>query len=246
VQKSKRAIVLAGGKGTRLLPYTIVIPKPMLPIREIPIIEIIARQLKFFGFNEVSVSIGYHGDMIKFFLQERMNQVELPNLDFFEENSPLGTAGPVKLISPTEDHFLVINGDILTSIDLKALYEQHLNSDAILTIAVRETQYQLPLGSITLDSENNVIRFNEKPSLSFLDNIGAYVYSRRALDFIEPQERIDVNTLVERLLSQNEKVRAHRFDGPYYWIDIGTHADYEKANKDFGDLVSQLPFVKER
>ena len=242
-ESNRQAIVLAGGKGTRLLPYTIVIPKPMLPIGEIPIIEIISRQLKFHNFNKVTVSLGYHADMIRLFLAEKKEDPGLPSFEFFFESTPLGTSGPVKGISPKEENFLVINGDILSTINLDALYTKHCESGAALTIAVRQTSYQLPLGSIEVDEENNVTEFREKPTFTLLDNIGAYVYNRKVLNYMKVDEKIDVNVLTEKLLNNNEKVTIFRSDGPYFWIDIGTHADYERANKEFAQIAHEMPFL---
>lgn len=126
------------------------------------------------------------------------------------------------------------------------MYEKHIAENATLTIGVRLTQYQLPLGSIEVDSNSQVTGFKEKPTVTHLDNIGAYVYSRRALNFMERGERIDVNILVERLLAAGEKVLAYRSDGPYFWIDIGTHADYEKANKEFEEIRKLMPFLESK
>lgn len=240
----RHAVILAGGKGTRLLPYTIVVPKPMLPIGDIPVIEIISRQLKYFGFENVTVSLGHLSGMIRLFLESKNQADDLPSFEFFEESSALGTSGPLRAINPSEENFLAINGDIITTLDMRKMYEYHIQEDACLTIGVRLTQYQLPLGSVEVDSKSHVLGFKEKPVVTHLDNIGTYVYSKRALKYIDSNERIDVNHLVERLLSAGEKVLAFRSDGPYFWIDIGTHADYEKANKEFEQIKEMMPFLK--
>jgi NDP-sugar pyrophosphorylase family protein len=240
-----RAIILAGGKGTRLLPYTIVIPKPMLPIGHIPIIEIIARQLFNYGFSDVTVSVGHLSGMIEVFLETLKGEVGIPNFKVFKETVPLGTSGPIKAIAPAEEDFLVVNGDILTTLNMKKMYQAHLESDAVLTIAVRQTEYQLPLGSITISEGGWITDFQEKPKSTHFDNIGAYVYAKEALQYIEDEEKIDVNILVHRLLEDEQKILAFRSDGPYFWIDIGTHADYEKANEQFEKLRPEFPFLKE-
>lgn len=240
-----RAIVLAGGKGTRLLPYTVVIPKPMLPIGEIPIIEIISRQLKYHGFDEVTVSLGHLSGVIEHYLETKANVSGIPNFEYFLEQSPLGTSGPIKAISPSEDNFLVVNGDILTTLNMSAMWAEHIKEAAALTVGIRKTEYKLPLGSITVDNNSLVTNFEEKPTVTYLDNIGAYVYSKRALEYMEEGERIDVNILIERLIKAKEKVLAFRSDGPYFWIDIGTHADYEKANLEFTELRKSMPFLEE-
>lgn len=241
-----KAIILAGGKGTRLLPYTIVVPKPMLPIGEIPIIEIISKQLFYYGFDQVTVSLGHLSGMIQLFLQSKKEKAGFPEFTFFQEDEPLGTSGPIKAINPKEDNFLVINGDILTTLDMRKMFEQHLKEKACLTVGVRLTDYTLPLGSISVDDNSNITSFIEKPKVTHLDNIGAYAYSSRVLEYINPGERIDVNILIDRLLKANEKVMAFRSDGPYYWIDIGTHADYEKANSNFSNIIKSMPFLESK
>lgn len=239
-----RAVILAGGKGTRLLPYTIVVPKPMLPIGEIPIIEIISRQLKYYGFEEITVSLGHLSGMIRLYLEGKSGDEGLPHFDFFQEEFPLGTSGPLKAIFPEEENFLAINGDILTTLNMREMYKKHISEMATLTIGVRQTNYTLPLGSIEIDENSHITAFKEKPTVTHLDNIGAYVYSKKALEYIDSGEKIDVNILVERLLLAGEKVLAYRSDGPYFWIDIGTHADYEKANKEFEEIRKLMPFLQ--
>ena len=240
------AIILAGGRGTRLLPYTIVVPKPMLPIGEIPIIEIISLQLKYHGFDNVTVSLGHLSDMIRLFLESKKNIGGMPNFKFITETIPLGTSGPIKAVNPKEDNFLVLNGDILTTLNFREMFNQHLKVGAALTVGIRKTEYQLPLGSISIDENSFITDFIEKPISTHLDNIGAYVYSRQVLEYIDKDEKIDVNILIKRLIKAKEKVLAFRSDGPYYWIDIGTHADYEKANMNFSEIVKSMPFIQEK
>lgn len=242
----KKAIILAGGKGTRLLPYTIVIPKPMLPIGDIPIIEIISRQLKFHGFEEVTISLGHLSEIIQVFLESKSGLKGLPVFKFYKEEKSLGTSGSIKEINLKDENFVVINGDILTTLDIGEMFEAHCRERAILTIGIRKTEYQLPLGSITTDSQGYLESFTEKPKLSFLDNIGAYVYSNRIYKYMKPGTRLDVNELVELLLTSGEKVFTYRSDGPYFWIDIGTHADYERANNEFKGLTHQFPYLNNR
>ena len=239
-----KAIILAGGKGTRLLPYTIVIPKPMLPIGEIPVIEIISRQLKFHGFDRVVISLGHLSGVIKLFLESKSGDAGFPEFDFYTEHKALGTSGSVKAIGIDDEDFLVINGDILTTLNLREMFKLHQEKGALLTIGTRKTEYQMPVGSIKLNKEGYVTDFDEKPKLEFIDNIGAYVYSRKVLRYINPDERIDVNVLVKRLLADHQKVLAFLSEGPYFWIDIGTHADYEKANLEFHKIQDQFPYLE--
>ena len=239
-----KAFILAGGRGTRLLPYTIVIPKPMLPIDNIPVIEIIARQLKYHGFDEVHVSLGYLSEMVRIYLESHMGDNGMPKFVFHLEEIPLGTSGPISSAGAIDSEFLVINGDILTTLNMREMFEYHKANNAVLTIAVRQTEYQLPLGSITVDSNNRILSFEEKPKSTHLDNIGAYIYSSKALEYIPRGIKFDVNELVDLLIKANEKVIAFREDGPYFWIDIGTHADYEKASIEFNRLRPFFPFLE--
>ena len=246
VAPGRQAVILAGGKGTRLHPYTVVIPKPMLPIGDYPIIEIIARQLAHFGFTDVTISLGHLSGMIELFLKSLPEDTNLPNFTYYVEKSPLGTSGPVKAIKPDQENFMVINGDILTTLNMKNMFTEHEKSGAAMTVATRTTSYTLPLGSLILSETLEVKDFQEKPTYTLFDNIGAYVYSQRALKYMKDNEKIDVNILIHRLIEAGEKVMAFRSDGPYYWIDIGTHADYEKANSQFKDLLEELPFLPQR
>ena len=240
-----RAAILAGGKGTRLLPYTIVIPKPMLPVGNIPVIEIIARQLKYHGFDQVTISLGHMSGVIENFLKSHSNTQILPEFSFFQEKAPLGTSGAVPYLFDSQDEdLLVINGDVICTLDMSEMFRRHKERNSILTLGIRKTSHTLPLGSVTLDEKGYVKKFEEKPTLAFLDNIGVYAYSRRIKDYINDAERIDVNFLVDRLISAGEKVDTFLSEGLYYWIDIGTHADYEKANKEIDGILGEMPYMK--
>lgn len=239
-----QAVILAGGKGTRLLPYTIVVPKPMLPIGDIPIIEIISRQLKYYDFDDVIVSLGHLSGVIELFLESKHGDLRLPSFRYFTEIEALGTSGSIKAINPSDENFLVINGDILTTLDMRKMMTSHEECSAILTIGTRDTEYQLPLGSLKINEAGYVTDFTEKPKYNLVDNIGAYIYSKQVLKYIVPNEKIDINVLVHRLLESNEKILAFKSDGPYFWIDIGTHADYERANNEFHLIESQFPFLR--
>jgi len=240
----RRAIVLAGGKGTRLKPYTVVFPKPMLPIGGKPILETILRQLSYFNFGKVTLSLGYMPEIIQTYFEAIDSKERLPLLDYFIEDKELGTAGPVKAIDPEENDFLVMNGDILSTLNLKALFDFHVTSGAILTLAVRHKEYQLPLGVIEFDDDGNISAFKEKPIVSYFDNLGIYIYNHKVLKYIENGARCDVNDLVNLLIKKGEKVAAYQSEDPYYWIDIGRHGDYELANEEFEKISEQFVFLK--
>jgi len=218
----------------------------MLPINGMPVIEIISRQLYYYGFNKVAVSLGHLSDIVKLFLESKSQSSGMPEFEYFTEFKSLGTSGPIKAISPQDENFLVINGDILTSINLLDFMEKHSQSGAILSLSARKANYELPFGSLTIDSENFITNFEEKPKFELLDNIGIYIYSKRVLDYIHKDEHIDVNQLVERLLERKQKIFAYINKGPYYWVDIGTHADYDKVNNDFDKIKDQFPFLNNK
>lgn len=167
----------------------------------------------------------------------------IPTLDYFTETTPLGTAGPVKAIGISGENVLAMNGDILSTLNLRDMWEFHRESGATLTLAVRQANFQLPLGVIEFDEDGTVTDFREKPTVSHFDNVGIYVYNRRALDFIPAGTRCDVNVLVHDLIRAGEKVAAFRSEEPYYWIDIGQHGDFERANEEFGRITEAFPFL---
>lgn len=228
-----QAVVLAGGKGTRLLPYTLVFPKPMLPVGGIPIIGTIVRQLAHYGFDDIVVSLGYLGDYIRLYFREPANVPPQCKIRFFDEERPLGTAGPIALAPDLEDDFLAINGDILTTIDFARFMEAHRSNGAALSIAVGKKDVLISLGILESDEDGMIKGFREKPTYSFATNMGVYIYTRRALRFIPQGQHLDLNILVMRLLEAGEKVYGFVSNDPYYWIDVGQHADYALANEQF-------------
>ncbi len=240
----KRAVILAGGKGTRLRPYTVVFPKPLLPIGDKPILETILRQLYYFGFTNATLSLGYMSDLIQSYF-EGANLDNIPELEYYTEEKPLGTSGSIKAINPDEENFLVMNGDILSTLDLKELFEFHVKSSAIMTLAVRKANFQLPLGIIEFDDQGLVKKFKEKPLIEHYDNVGIYIYNKKVLSYMDSEKRCDVNDLVNTLIKNGEKVAAFRSQPQYYWIDIGRHGDYETANEEFSKIKDAFPFLKD-
>jgi len=229
-----QALILAGGRGTRLHPYTLVFPKPMLPVGGQPIIRTIVDQLTNNGFQDIVVSLGYLGNYIRMFFDESGNTPAGTTISYIVEPEPLGTAAPVSLIPEPEENFLVLNGDILTTVNFSDLYSFHLNHSATLTIAVGVKRVKMNLGVVNFSEQDHLISsISEKPTYTYYDNIGIYVYNRRALEYIKPGQRLDLPDLANKLINAGEKVCGFSSSEPYYWIDIGQHADYEKANQEF-------------
>lgn len=228
-----QAIILAGGKGTRLSPYTLVFPKPMLPVGGQPIIQTIVRQLAYFGFDDIVISLGYLGELVELYFKDKSNVPTGAQIRFVAEDKPLGTAGAISLVENPDEDFLVINGDILTTLDFGKMYSYHKSKNAALTVGVAVREMKINLGVLTIDENERISGFEEKPTYTFNDNMGIYIYNRQVLQYLEKNERIDLNILVEKLLENNEPVYGYRSDDDYYWIDVGQHADFERANQEF-------------
>lgn len=235
-----KAVILAGGKGTRLAPYTTVIPKPMLPVGDRPILEIIINQLAYYGFRDVTLSVGYLAGIIKAYFQANGNLPGDVDLTYVSEDEPLGTAAPVSLIHDLGETFLVMNGDVLTTLDYGNLISFHKRMGAVLTIATFPKKVPVNLGIVESDDRQFVTNYLEKPTFTYDDSMGIYVYDRSVLDYIEPGVYLDVPTLVLRLIEKGERVLAYKSKDPCYWIDMGRHADYEKAIEVFAERKSEF------
>lgn len=223
------AIILAGGKGTRLKPYTMSFPKPLVPIGEHPILEIIIRQLAFFGFSRITISTGYLAELIEayFGCGERWGV----NIEYVREYTPLNTAGALKLVNICDDNFLVMNGDVLTTIDYGRLYALHLAKGNKATVASKVRESKNDFGVLKIDAEGYLFQYLEKPVYTFLVSMGVYVLSRDCVNLIREGESIGMPDLLLRLKNSGERVYCHKSD--CYWLDIGRVDDYEKAQEEF-------------
>jgi NDP-mannose synthase len=219
-----RAVILAGGKGTRMRPYTTVLPKPLIPVADRPILELVMRQLANNGFTRIDLSVGHLGGLIKAYL----DHIDLPSgldVNFWWEDAPLGTAGALTQIDGLDETFLAMNGDVLTTLDYAQLMRFHRNHDADLTIATHRQNVNIDLGVITSD-DGYVQEYVEKPTMRFDVSMGVYVYEPSVLELI-PQRRFDFPDVVNEMLSADRKVAV--YTGPGVWFDIGTVGEHEKA-----------------
>ncbi|HEY3827697.1 MAG TPA: sugar phosphate nucleotidyltransferase [Solirubrobacteraceae bacterium] len=236
----KRAVILAGGKGTRLRPYTTVLPKPLMPIGDRPVLDIIVRQLKAHGFQRITVATGHLAELIEVFFRD--GSVYGIPIDYYREDEPLGTVGALALIDGLrEEDVLVMNGDVLTDIDYGALLAHHQASDAAATIATKGRHVQISLGVLRFGDEGDPTRltgYDEKPAIDYTASMGVYCFAPRALDHIDAGERIDFPDLVLRLIAAGEIVRSWPSDD--YWLDIGRHDDYEQAQEEFERVRARL------
>jgi NDP-sugar pyrophosphorylase family protein len=236
----KRAVILAGGEGTRLRPYTTVLPKPLMPIGDRPVLDIVVRQLKAHGFERVTMATGYLAELIEAFFGD--GEKYSVAIDYYREHEPLGTVGALALIEGlAQDDVLVMNGDVLTDIDYGALLTQHHSSGAAATIATKERQIKVSLGVLRFGDGEDPTRltgYDEKPEINYTASMGVYCFAPRALGYIEPGVRLDFPDLVLRLIAAGETVRA--WPSQDYWLDIGRHDDYEQAQEEFESVRHRL------
>jgi NDP-mannose synthase len=231
-----RAVVLAGGKGTRLEPYTTILPKPLMPIGDMPILEVLLRQMKMAGINHVILTVGHLASLLRSYFGDG-SQWKL-KITYSQEQVPLGTAGPIAMVKGLNETFLVTNGDVLTTLDLKKLVAFHKEKGGIATIAAHRRQVKIDLGVIQWDGDDRVSGYIEKPTNDFTVSMGLYVFEPRVLEYIKVGEYLDFPDLILKLISNGEKVHGYTFDG--YWMDLGRPDDYLQANQDFSSMKKQF------
>jgi len=231
-----KAVVLAGGKGARLAPYTKILPKPLMPINDMPILEVLLRQMKACGVEDVTLTVGHLSELLKAFFQDG-SQWGL-NICYSYEEKPLGTAGPVALVNGLDETFLVTNGDVLTTLNLKDLICFHKQQKAIATIASHQRQVHIDFGVLQMNGDCTVIGYNEKPNIDYVVSMGIYVFEPEVLNYIPKNQYLDFPDLVLKLIAAGERVLSFPFDG--YWKDLGRPDDYEQAAEDFNNMRTQF------
>ncbi len=229
-----KAVILAGGRGTRLAPYTTILPKPLMPLGNHPVLEIIICQLRKCGFTDITMAVGYLRHLLEAYFEhgERLGV----HIDYSYEEEPLGTAGPLSLISGLDEPFLVMNGDVLTDLDYGALYAYHLENDAAATVSLYPKTVEISLGVLEVDDRSDVISYKEKPTYSYLASMGIYVLSPRALRLLKKGQRCDFPDLIRMLLEHDERVVGRVFRGD--WVDIGQPQDYMRAVENYEYLFN--------
>jgi NDP-mannose synthase len=225
-----RAVILAGGLGTRLRPYTTILPKPLVPIGDRPILEHILRRLHACGVREVDLCVGHLGELIQvYFTQSDSLPTDL-QLRWHWEDEPLGTAGALRIVPELAGTFIAMNGDILTTLDYGELVAFHERVGAALTVAMHSKQVNIDLGVIETDGDR-ITGWREKPQLDYEVSMGIYAYDSRALSHLPSSGPLQFPELVERLLEVGETVAAFRSDAP--WFDIGTVGEHKRAVEAF-------------
>ena len=231
-----KAVILAGGKGTRLAPYTRILPKPLMPIGDMPILEVLLRQMKRAGIEDVVLTVGHLAHLLRTFFMDG-EQWGL-HISYSYEENPLGTAGPLSLIPDLGSTFLVTNGDVLTTLDLYDLLEFHRAQGGIATIAVHKRQVRIDLGVVQWNGNHSLCGYIEKPVYDYTVSMGIYVFEPRVMDHIPHNQYLDFPDLVLKMIAAGEKISGYAFDG--YWMDLGRPDDYTQASEDFASMREQF------
>lgn len=218
-------VIQAGGKGTRLYPFTQTLPKPLMPIGGMPILEIVVRQLAAAGFRDIHVTIGHLGDMIRRRLGD--GAAWDVRIRYWEEREPLGTMGPLRKIAGLDSPFLVLNGDLLTNLNFQDFFQFHLQSGGELSIAAYRKSVQISLGVLDADDDGRVVGFREKPTFHYPCSMGIYGLSPSVLSLIPKDRCFGFDDLMYRMLEERRAVHAYAFHGE--WLDIGRPEDLAAA-----------------
>jgi NDP-mannose synthase len=233
---NRRAIILAGGKGTRLRPYTVVFPKPLMPLGDYPILEVVIRQLVSNGFDHITLAVNHQAELIQaFFGDGRRWNVRI---DYSLERQALGTMGPLCLIADLPEHFLVMNGDVLTDLDYAEFHDTHAANNRLFTISSYEREQQIDYGVLETTDQSMLCGFREKPTKRFQVSMGVYMVSRDIRGFIPENQFYGFDSLMRDLLDAARDVHVRLFEG--YWLDIGRPDDYVQAIDQFADMKARL------
>ena len=225
---SKRAVILAGGKGTRLKPYTISLPKPLVPVGDLPILEIIIRQLTKNGFDHITITINHMADIIRAYCGDGSKWGI--KIDYSLEDKPLSTMGPLKLIKDLPENFLVMNGDVLTDLDFGTFYNEHVASQNTFTISAYSRDQKVDYGVLEVGNDNKLVNFVEKPVTRYNVSMGVYMANKKILDYIPENELYGFDHLMLDMIRLHNPATVKVHSG--YWLDIGRPDDYEKACHD--------------
>jgi len=234
--RTSRVIIQAGGRGTRLAPYTTVLPKPLMPVDERPILEIMIRQLVSQGFDRITITLGYLGALIMAVLGDGRRLGA--NIEYVHETAPRGTIGAVRLVEKLDEPFLVMNGDLLTDFDYRDFMDAHLEEGADLSVGVYQKPVPISLGVFDLAQGNRIVGFREKPTIALPCSMGIYAFDPRLLELIPATGNFGFDDLMSVCLARDVHVRAHVFDG--IWLDIGRPEDYASATHLFHEYRERL------
>jgi NDP-mannose synthase len=232
---SKRAVVLAGGKGSRLRPYTVVLPKPLMPVGEFAILEVIVRQLAGYGFDHITLAVNHQAEIVRAFCGDGSRWGV--KIDYSLETAPLSTIAPLRLISDLPENFLLMNGDVLTDLPMATLYEEHVGQRRKFTIAAAERTHIVDYGVLHATGDH-LSGFEEKPKFNYLVSMGVYIVNRSVLENVPAGRAFGFDDLMLDMLNRKQPVYIERYSG--YWLDIGRVEDYMRAVEEFGERRRHL------
>lgn len=231
-----KVVILAGGKGERLEPYTTVLPKPLLPIGDFPILEVVIKQLKSYGFLDITLAVGHLGNLIQSYFGNGEKFGVKIKYNF--EQKPLGTVGALASIKNLNKTFLVLNGDILTTLNFSKFLAYHKKNKTIATIAVTKRKMKVDFGVAECDKKEILVKYTEKPTLKYLVSMGIYLFEPEILKYISKGKKLDFPELMNILLKKGEKISVyHSFD---FWLDLGRPEDYKKGIEEFERIKNKL------
>lgn len=234
----KTAVVLAGGKGTRLFPFTAAIPKPLVPLGETPILEIIVKQLASYGFGRVVLAVNHYARIIEAYFEDGA-RFGL-SIEYSLEESALGTMGPLKLIADLPENFLVLNGDVLTDLDFREFLAEHIRRSSIFTVSSKLLTSTIEYGVLDVSKSSLLTGFREKPTYDHRVSMGVYAVNKSVLTHIKENQNSGFDRLMDELLVRKINVNIHQHQG--FWLDIGRPLDYEQAIKVFSEQPGK--FIK--
>ncbi len=232
-----RAVILAGGKGTRLKPYTITLPKPLVPVGgELPILEIVIRQLARAGFDHITLAVNHMANLVMAFFGDGSRWGT--RIDYSLEEFPLSTIGPLTLISNLPENFLVMNGDILCDLDYADFYRYHVAQRNDVTVSVYKRSAKIDFGVLKYDAGNIATEFVEKPIYHFDVSMGVYCLNRGIVDQLEKRKPYGFDSLMIDGIRNRKKIGVKSFEG--FWLDLGRPEDFDAANERYSELKAQL------
>lgn len=224
-----KVVILAGGKGRRLYPYTVVLPKPLMPIGDFPILEVMLKQLKNCNLTDITIAVGHLGNLIQtYFGHGKKLGV---NIDYSFEEKPLGTVGPLTRIPGLNETFLMMNGDLLTTLDYMKLIDYHKKQKPIATVAAQKRSVDVDFGIIQRNQDDHMVKYIEKPTLSYTVSMGIYIFEPEILELIPRDTKLDFPDLMQLLLEKEKKVVIYNSND--FWLDIGRPDDYQRAIEEF-------------
>jgi NDP-mannose synthase len=236
-----RAVILAGGRGTRLRPFTASFPKPLVPLGDTPVVEVLIKSLLRYGICDVTLTLGHLAELVQAYFHHRRRVLGGLNLDYVIEDEPTGTAGSLALVEGLDETFLVMNGDLLTDLNFHKLVSFHRERGADLTIATQRRHVKIDLGVLEFDDAARITNYIEKPEHSYDVSMGVYVYEPAVLSYIVPGEYLDFPDLVLRLLANDRRVCAYVTD--CLWLDIGRPDDYALAQQTILEHKERFEFA---